>query len=85
MATPAPPAQRVQPALRVRRVQLVPQGQPERMDRVAKMVAKMEAEAFGSCTNFGECEAVCPKEISLDFIARMNRDFLKSRLTGRRG
>ena len=63
---------------------LVPQGQPERTDRVAKMVAQMEAEAFGSCTNFRECEAVCPKEISIDFIARMNRDFLKSRLTGRR-
>ena len=63
---------------------LVPQGQPERLDRVAKIVAQMESEAFGSCTNFRECEAVCPKEISIDFIARMNRDFLKSRLTARR-
>ena len=43
----------------------------------------MESEAFGSCTNHRECEAVCPKEISIDFIARMNRDFLKARLLGR--
>ncbi len=61
---------------------LVPQGQPERGQRVVKMVAQMETEAFGSCTNHRECEAVCPKEISIDFIARMNRDYLKARLTG---
>ena len=61
---------------------LVPQGQPERYDRVVKMVAQMEQEAFGSCTNHRECEAVCPKEISIDFIARMNRDYLKARLSG---
>ena len=46
---------------------------------VAKMVAQMEAEAFGSCTNFRECEAVCPKEISIDFIALLNRDYLKAK------
>jgi succinate dehydrogenase / fumarate reductase, iron-sulfur subunit len=54
---------------------LLPQGQPERDDRVLRMVEVME-EMFGSCTLYGECEAVCPKEISIDFIARMNRDYL---------
>lgn len=62
---------------------LLPQGQPERYERVASMVAQMEAEAFGSCTNHRECEAVCPKEISIDYIARMNKDFLRSKLRGR--
>ena len=47
------------------------------------MVAQMEAEAFGSCTNHRECEAVCPKEIPIEFIARMNRDYLKAKLKGR--
>jgi len=60
---------------------LVPQGQPERLGRVDRMVAQMESEAFGSCTNHRECEAVCPKEISVDFIARMNRDYLKAKMT----
>lgn len=59
---------------------LLPQGQPERYERVAKMVETMEAEAFGACTNHRECEAVCPKEISVDYIARMNRDYLKAKL-----
>jgi len=62
---------------------LLPQGQPERYERARNMVAQMEAEAFGSCTNHRECEAVCPKEISIDYIARMNRDFLKARLVQR--
>ena len=53
---------------------LLPQGQPERIDRVLKMVAQMDEEGFGNCTNHGECEAVCPKQISIDFIARLNRD-----------
>jgi succinate dehydrogenase / fumarate reductase iron-sulfur subunit len=57
---------------------LLPQGQPERYQRVLSMVARMEREGFGSCTNIGECEAACPKEISLDFIARMNRDYIKA-------
>ncbi|MGH9816758.1 MAG: succinate dehydrogenase/fumarate reductase iron-sulfur subunit [Candidatus Acidiferrales bacterium] len=57
---------------------LLPQGQPERNDRVLKMVAKMDEEGFGSCTNHAECEAVCPKEIRIEFIARMNRDYLKA-------
>ncbi len=55
---------------------LLPQGQPERAQRALKMVRQYNAEGFGSCTNIGECEAVCPKEISLEVIARMNRDFI---------
>jgi succinate dehydrogenase / fumarate reductase iron-sulfur subunit len=55
---------------------LLPQGQPERAQRALKMVRQYNAEGFGSCTNIGECEAACPKEISLEVIARMNRDFI---------
>jgi succinate dehydrogenase / fumarate reductase iron-sulfur subunit len=62
---------------------LLPQGQPERMQRVTAMVAQAQQELFGSCTNIGECEAVCPKEIKLEVIALMNRDFLMSNWTGR--
>ena len=69
-------------AAKVSHLGLLPQGQPERFSRVARMVVKMEEEMFGSCTNYGECEAVCPKEISLDFIARLNRDYLKAKLRG---
>ncbi len=54
---------------------LLPQGQPERHHRALNMVAQITREAFGSCTNIGECEAVCPKEIKLEVIARMNHDF----------
>jgi len=54
---------------------LLPQGQPERLKRVKAMVEQMDKEGFGACTVTGSCEAVCPKEISLDFIARMNRDY----------
>ncbi len=57
---------------------LLPQGQPERHKRVQAMVAQANCEGFGSCTNIGECEAVCPKGIKLGTIARMNRDFLNS-------
>src|SRR5437660_10649838 len=57
---------------------MLPQGQPERDQRVLKMVAHSTREQFGSCTNIGECEAVCPKEIKLEVIARMNRDFIKA-------
>jgi len=59
----------------------LPQGQPERMDRALKMVAQASREVFGYCTNIGECEAACPKEIKLDVIAQMNRDFLRASLT----
>ena len=60
---------------------LLPQGQPERSQRVVKMVAAMDGESFGSCTMHRECQAVCPKEISVDFIARMNREYLRASLT----
>src|SRR6186713_3149858 len=62
---------------------LLPQGQPEREQRALNMVAQVKEEMFGSCTNIGECEAVCPKEINLEVIALMNRDFLKASWTGR--
>jgi succinate dehydrogenase / fumarate reductase iron-sulfur subunit len=62
---------------------LLPQGQPERSQRVLNMVAQAKEELFGSCTNIGECEAVCPKEIKLEVIARMNRDFLRASWTER--
>lgn len=61
----------------------LPQGQPERYERAVLMVEQMDKEGFGGCTNIGECEAVCPKEISLDFIAMMNRDLLKANLMGK--
>ena len=62
---------------------LLPQGQPEAEDRVRTMVAQMDAEGFGGCTNHLECEAVCPKGISAELIAKMNRDFAKSMLFAR--
>ena len=55
---------------------VLPQGQPERHERALKMVAAANAELFGSCTNIGECSAVCPKLIPLEVIARMNQDFI---------
>jgi succinate dehydrogenase / fumarate reductase iron-sulfur subunit len=61
----------------------LPQGQPERYDRAVMMVEHMDAEGFGGCTNIGECSAVCPKEISLDFIAAMNRDLIQAGLRGK--
>ena len=67
-------------AAKVAHLGLLPQGQPERYQRVLSMMTRAENEGFGSCTNIGECEAVCPKHISLDFIGRMNRDFIKASL-----
>jgi succinate dehydrogenase / fumarate reductase iron-sulfur subunit len=61
----------------------LPQGQPERYRRAVAMVAQANHEMFGNCGNIGECEAVCPKDIKLEVIARMNRDFLKAAVTGR--
>ncbi len=58
----------------------LPQGRAERKHRARKMVAAMDEERFGSCTNHGECEAVCPMEISTRFISRMNREYLQSTL-----
>jgi len=63
-------------AAKVSHLGVLPQGQPERGRRVVSMVARMDAEGFGACTNHGECMAACPKEIRIDFIARLNRDFL---------
>ena len=59
----------------------LPQGQPERYQRVKRMVIQMDDEGFGNCSNEGECEAVCPKNISMDNIALMNRDFRRALLT----
>ena len=71
-------------AAKVSHLGLLPQGQPERDERARGMVAAMDREAFGSCTNMGECEAVCPKEISIAFIARLNRDLMRATFRGRR-
>lgn len=60
---------------------LLPQGEPEAADRVLKMVNQMDLEGFGNCTNTGACEVECPKGISLENIARMNREYLKASLT----
>jgi succinate dehydrogenase / fumarate reductase iron-sulfur subunit len=70
-------------AAKLAHLNLLPQGQAERFDRTVLMVNQMDAEGFGGCTNIGECEAVCPKEISLDFIAMMNRDLLRANLIGK--
>src|SRR5579885_1399914 len=61
---------------KVSHLALLPQGEPERKTRVLNMVAQMDKEGFGSCTNTGACEAVCPKEISITNIARLNAEFL---------
>lgn len=65
-------------AAKVSQMALLPQGQPERTHRVKAMVAQMDEEGFGNCTNTGACEAECPKSISISNIARMNRDFIFS-------
>jgi succinate dehydrogenase / fumarate reductase iron-sulfur subunit len=70
-------------AAKLQHLNLMPQGQAERWDRTIAMVTEME-KWFGSCTMHGECEAACPKEISIDFIALMNRDFAKAQLKQRR-
>ncbi len=67
-------------AAKVSHLGLLPQGQAERSRRVLSMVGQMDKEGFGNCTNYGECEAACPKEISLEFIARLNRDYLRASL-----
>jgi succinate dehydrogenase / fumarate reductase, iron-sulfur subunit len=70
---------------KVAHLALLPQGQPERWSRVLRMVARMDEEGFGHCTNHQECEAACPKKISVENIARMNRDWLRAQLLkGRR-
>ena len=67
---------------KVSHLNLLPQGQPEKEQRVLGMVEKMDQEGFGACTVTGSCEAVCPKGISLNFIAKMNRDYLGALLRG---
>jgi succinate dehydrogenase / fumarate reductase iron-sulfur subunit len=62
---------------------MLPQGQPQRLARVEDMVAAMDAAGFGACSNHGECEAACPKGISLKFIARLNQDLVQAAFTRR--
>ena len=69
---------------KVSHLALLPQGQPERLLRVESMVARMEQEGFGTCSNFRECEAVCPKEVSIDFIAWMNADWSRAKRARRK-
>jgi succinate dehydrogenase / fumarate reductase, iron-sulfur subunit len=70
-------------AAKVAHLNLLPQGLPERYARVERMVSVME-DFFGSCTNHGECERACPKSISIDFIALLNRDYIKAQTVNRR-
>jgi succinate dehydrogenase / fumarate reductase iron-sulfur subunit len=67
-------------AAKVSHLALLPQGQPERTRRARSMVAQMEEEGFGPCRNYGECEAQCPKGISISFIGRLNREHLRASL-----
>lgn len=66
---------------KVSHLALLPQGDPERKDRAINMIAQMDKEGFGGCTNTGACEAVCPKEISISNIARLNSEYLRAGLT----
>jgi len=66
---------------KVSQLAILPQGKPERSQRVLSMVAQMDQEGFGACTNTSECEAACPAEISVSNIARLNREYLKASLT----
>lgn len=67
-------------AAKISHLGLLPQGQPERQGRVERMVAQMDLEGFGNCTNHGSCQNACPVSISVDFIARLNRDLLRAKL-----
>ena len=67
-------------AAKVAHLNLLPQGQPERDSRSVGMIAQHDEEGFGHCTNHGACQNACPKEISVDFIARLNRDLRRARL-----
>ena len=69
-------------AAKVSHLALLPQGHPERQARVRNMVEQMDREGFGSCTNYNECEAACPKEISVQFIAQLNREYLVACVAG---
>ena len=67
---------------KVSHLALLPQGEPERRQRVVNMVAQMDKEGFGSCTNTYSCEAECPKEISVLNIARLNWEYMQASLSG---
>ena len=71
-------------AAKVSHLNYLPQGKAEKDRRVRNMVSQMDAEGFGNCTVTGSCEAVCPKEITLDFIAKMNRDYAVALVKGER-
>ncbi|HEX9894392.1 MAG TPA: succinate dehydrogenase/fumarate reductase iron-sulfur subunit [Gemmatimonadales bacterium] len=72
-------------AAKVSHLGLLPQGQPERQRRALAMVRQMDAEGFGGCTNYGECQEACPKDISVENIARLNRDFVRAAILERAG
>jgi succinate dehydrogenase / fumarate reductase iron-sulfur subunit len=67
-------------AAKVSHLAMLPQGRVERRERVVRMVEQMDREGFGNCTNYYECEAACPKEISVGFIAKMNREYLAAKI-----
>ena len=69
-------------AAKVSHLAHLPQGMPERGQRVLDMVARMDEEGFGNCTNHAECEAMCPKDISISHIAKMNREFIRATVRG---
>jgi len=62
---------------------ILPQGQPERLHRTVEMVRQMDKEGFGNCSNHFECEAACPKNISVSYIAQLNRDYIKATFTSK--
>jgi succinate dehydrogenase / fumarate reductase iron-sulfur subunit len=68
---------------KVTHLNLLPQGQPERENRVLRMVQAMDDEGFGGCTNVGQCTEVCPKGIPFDSIMNMNREYLRAVRSGR--
>jgi succinate dehydrogenase / fumarate reductase iron-sulfur subunit len=70
-------------AAKAAHLNLLPQGQPERETRVRNMVAQMDAEGFGHCTNHYECMEACPKQISVEFIAQLNREFMAATVKAR--
>ena len=71
-------------AAKITHLGLLPQGQPERYERARRMVRQMDLEGFGHCSLYGECQEACPKEISIDTITRMNRDYLRASFTAGR-
>ena len=70
---------------KVSQLALLPQGEPERARRVTRMVAQMDKEGFGGCTNTYECEAACPAEVSVTNIARLNREYLRAVVVSEEG